>query len=100
MAGWYATRTLPRSTKLVIGLALLAVVLVAAVPVAFLIGVILMLFGHVIGGLALFGGSILAAVGAIGLAAVTGVRQVRHLREMLAGRDVRVVSLSQDDYSS
>ena len=61
MAGWYAARRPNMSSKVVIALALLAFALVAAVPIAFVAGVILMLLGHVIGGLALFGGSILAA---------------------------------------
>ena len=51
-------RTMSWSTKAVIAAALLAVLLVAAVPVALLVGLFLMLFGHVIVGLALFGGSI------------------------------------------
>ena len=40
---------------------LLALLLVAAVPVALPAGVVMMLLGHVVGGLALSGGSILAA---------------------------------------
>ena len=76
MAGWYAARRPNMSSKMVIALALLAFALVAAVPVALLAGVIMMLLGHVIGGLALFGGSILAATVAVVLASVTGVRRV------------------------
>ena len=82
MAGWYATRRPNMSSKLVIALALLAFALVAAVPVALIVGLVLMLLGHVIGGLALFGGSILAATAAVVLASVTGVR---HLRGMVRG---------------
>ena len=99
MAGWYATRMLNRSTKVAIGLVLLALVLLAAVPVAFLVGVILMLLGHVIGGLALFGGSILAAGAAVALAAFAGVRQVKHLREIVTSRSFNVVQLGDDEYS-
>ena len=82
MAGWYAARRPNMSSKLVIALALLAFALVAAVPVALIVGVVLMLLGHVIGGLALFGGSILAATAAVVLASVTGVR---HLRGVVRG---------------
>ena len=47
---------LNRSAKAVIAITLLALVLVAAVPAAFLVGIFLMIFGHVVAGLALFGG--------------------------------------------
>ena len=72
-------RTMSWSTKAVIALALLAVLLVAAVPVALLVGLFMMLFGHVIAGLALFGGSILAATVAVVIASLSGVRRVRRL---------------------
>ena len=61
MTGWYAERTPDRSAKAVIAVTLLALLLVAAVPVALLAGVVMVLLGHVVGGLALFGSSILAA---------------------------------------
>src|ERR1700735_4635038 len=67
-------RTMSWSTKAVI-----AAVLVAAVPVALLVGLFLMLFGHVIVGLALFGASILAAIVAVVIASMSGVRQLRKL---------------------
>ena len=83
------------SSKLVIALALLAFALVAAIPIALIVGLVLMLLGHVIGGLALFGGSILAATAAVVLASVTGVRHLargpwhdhraRHHRAQLPG---------------
>jgi len=82
MASWYAARRPNMSSKVVIALALLAFALVAAVPVALVAGVIMMLLGHVIGGLALLGGSILAATAAVVLASVTGVR---HLRGVVRG---------------
>jgi len=59
---------------------LLALLLIAAVPVALLVGVIMMVLGHVVGGLALFGGSILAATAAVVLAGMSGMR---HLRKLL-----------------
>ena len=96
MAGWYAARRPNMSSRVVIALALLAFVLVAAVPVALFVGVVMMLLGHVIGGLALFGGSILAAAAAVVLASVTGLR---HLRSMVTERSFRVFQLDSDDYT-
>jgi hypothetical protein len=67
------------SAKAVIAVTLLALLLVAAVPVALLAGVVLMLVGHVVGGLALFGGSVLAAAVAVMLAGMSGMRHLRKL---------------------
>jgi uncharacterized membrane protein YdjX (TVP38/TMEM64 family) len=97
MADWYGVRRLHRSAKAVIAIALFAVALVAAVPLAFVVGVFMMLFGHVVGGLAVFGGAVLLAVAAVALAALSGVRHVRHLRDMMVGRDFRVLRLTGDD---
>jgi uncharacterized membrane protein YdjX (TVP38/TMEM64 family) len=99
MAGWSSGRGLNRSAKAVIALMLVALVLVAAVPAALLAGIFLMIFGHVLAGLALFGGSILAAAAAVTLAIFSGIRQVRHLRDMVVNRDFRVLRLGSDDYS-
>jgi uncharacterized membrane protein YdjX (TVP38/TMEM64 family) len=102
MAGWYETRRTNMSAKAVIALSLLALTLVAAVPVALVVGVLLMLLGHVIGGLALFGGSILAATAAIVLAGVSGVRHVRRLvaeHSFRVDHSVRVLPLGSDDYT-
>jgi uncharacterized membrane protein YdjX (TVP38/TMEM64 family) len=96
MAGWYAARRLNLSGKAVIAVTVIAVALVAAVPVALLAGIIMMLLGHVVGGLALFGGSVLAATGAVVLAGLSGAR---HLRKMVTERGFRVVTLGRDDYS-
>ncbi len=95
MAVWYAARTMRWSTRAVIAAGLLAVLLVAAVPVAFFIGVILMLLGHVIGGLALFGASILAAGAAVTIAGLSGVR---HLRKLVSRQRYRVVRLGRGGY--
>jgi hypothetical protein len=65
MAVRYPGRATRWSTKAVIAAALLAVLLVAAVPVALFVGLILMLLGHVVGGLALFGASILTATAVV-----------------------------------
>jgi uncharacterized membrane protein YdjX (TVP38/TMEM64 family) len=100
MADWYATRRPNMSSKLVIALALLAFALVAAVPLALLAGVVIMLLGHVIGGLALFGGSILAATAAVVLASVTGVRHLRGMvRSMVTEHNFQVFQLDRDDYT-
>src|SRR6266849_4525427 len=96
MTGWYAERTPDRSAKAVIAVTLLALVLVAAVPVALLAGVVMMLLGHVVGGLALFGGSILAAAIAV---AVAGMSGMRHLRKLVARRSFRVVQLDGSQYT-
>jgi uncharacterized membrane protein YdjX (TVP38/TMEM64 family) len=79
MTGWW---TAGRSGKSVIAMTLLALLLVAAVPVALLAGVIVMMLGHVVGGLALFGGSVLAAAVAVVLAGMSGMR---HLRKLVSG---------------
>jgi uncharacterized membrane protein len=79
MTGWQAERTPGRSARAVIAVTLLALLLVAAVPVALLAAVVMMILGHVVGGFALFGGSVLAAGLAVALAGVTGMRSVRKL---------------------
>jgi len=90
MSGWYAERTPGSPARAVIAVTLLALLLVAAVPVALLAGVVMMMLGHVAGGLALAGGSVLAATLAVALAGMSGMR---HLRKLLSGRSVRVVQL-------
>ena len=96
MTGWYAERMPDRSAKAVIAVTLLALLLVAAVPVALLVGVVMMLLGHVVGGLALFGGSVLAAAIAVVLAGMSGMR---HLRKLVSGRSFRVVQLDGSQYT-
>ena len=96
MTGWYAERTPDGSARAVIAVMLLALLLVAAVPVALLAGVVMMLLGHAVGGLALFGGSILAAAIAV---AVAGMSGMRHLRKLVSGRSFRVVQLDGSQYS-
>jgi hypothetical protein len=89
-------------------LTLLALVLVAIVPLALLAGVVMMVLGHVAGGFALFGGSVLAAIVAVGLAGMTGMR---HLRKLIsrsgirfgpldAARDSEVAPSADDGYSN
>jgi hypothetical protein len=96
MTGWHAERTPDRSGRAVIAVMLLALLLVAAVPVALLAGLVMMLLGHVIGGLALFGGSILAAVIAV---AVAGMSGMRHLRKLVSERGFGVVRLDSSQYT-
>lgn len=96
MTGWYAERTPDRSAKAVVAVTLLALLLVAAVPVALLAGVVMMLLGHVIGGLALFGGSILVAVTAVTVAGVSGTR---HLRKLVSAGSFHVVQLDRGQHT-
>jgi hypothetical protein len=96
MTGWYAERTPGRSGKAVIAVTLFALLLVAAVPVALLAAVVLIIVGHVVGGLALFGGSILAAGLAVALAGMSGMR---HLRKLLSGGSVRVLRVDGSQYT-
>jgi multisubunit Na+/H+ antiporter MnhB subunit len=96
MTGWYAEPTPDRSAKAVIAVTLLALLLVAVVPVALLAGVVMMMLGHVAGGLALSGGSILAAAIAVALAGMSGLH---HLRKLLSGSSVHVVQLDGSQYT-
>ena len=81
MTGWHLKRTPGPPATAVLAATLLALVLVALVPVALLAAVAMMALGHLAGGLALAGGSVLAA----GLAvAVAGASGLRHLRKLAA----------------
>jgi hypothetical protein len=55
-----------------------------------------MILGYVAGGLALFGGSVLAAAVAVALAGMSGMRQ---LRKLLSGDSFRVVRLNGSEYT-
>jgi hypothetical protein len=92
MTGWYMERTPDRPAKAVIAVTLLALLLVAVVPVALLAAVVMMMLGHVVGGLALFGGSVLSAAIAVALAGLSGVR---HLRKLVSGSFGLVLDGSQ-----
>jgi uncharacterized membrane protein YdjX (TVP38/TMEM64 family) len=96
MTGWYAERTPDRSAKAMIAVTLLALLLVAAVPVALLAAVVMMILGYIVGGLALFGGSVLVAAIAVALAGMSGMR---HLRKLLSGESFRVVRLNGSQYT-
>jgi hypothetical protein len=56
----------------------------------------MMMLGHVVGGLALFGGSVFAAAIAVALAGMSGMR---HLRKLLSARSFRVVQLDDSQYT-
>ena len=96
MTGWHAERTPDRPARAMIAVTLLALLLVAAVPVALLAAVVMMMLGYVVGGLALFGGSVLAAAIAVALAGMSGMR---HLRKLLSGGSFRVVRLNGSQYT-
>ena len=95
MTGWDAERTPDRPARAVLAVTLLALLLVAAVPAALLAAAVMMLLGHVIGGLAVFGGSVLAAALAV---AVAGISGIRHLRKLIAGHGFRVEPREGSDY--
>jgi uncharacterized membrane protein YdjX (TVP38/TMEM64 family) len=71
-------------------------ILSETVPVALLAAVVMMLLGHVAGGLALFGGSVLAAAAVVALAGVSGRR---HLRKLISAGSFRVVRLGGSEYT-
>jgi uncharacterized membrane protein YdjX (TVP38/TMEM64 family) len=96
MTGWYAERAPDRPARAMIAVTLLALLLVAAVPVALLAAVVMMMLGYVVGGLALVGGSVIAAAIAVTLAGMSGMR---HLRNLLSGGSFRVVRLDGSQYT-
>src|ERR1700758_5555049 len=96
MTRWYAERIPDRSARAVIAVALLALLLVAAVPVALLAGLVMMVLGHVVGGLALLGGSVLAAAVAVALAGMTGMH---HLRKTLSRIGLHADQLDRSWYT-
>jgi hypothetical protein len=55
-----------------------------------------MMLGHVVGGLALFGGMVLAAAIVVALAGMSGMR---HLRKLLSGGSFRVIRLNGSQYT-
>jgi positive regulator of sigma E activity len=96
MTVWHTARTMRWSTKAVIAAGLLAVLLVASVPVALLVGLFMMMLGHVVAGLALFGGSILVAIAGVAIAGLSGVR---HVRKLVRQQSQRIVQLRRGDYN-
>jgi predicted lipid-binding transport protein (Tim44 family) len=109
MAVWYRTRTASWPAKAVIAATALAVLLTAAIPAAFVVGLILMILGHVLVGLALFGASVLAALAAVTLAGFSGAQYLRKLVGRAQAQaqaqvqpddrpDIRVVQLDHSEY--
>jgi hypothetical protein len=96
MTGWHAVQTPGRPAKAVIASTLLALLLLTATPLALLAAVIMMILGHVVGGLALFGGSALAAAMAVALAGMTAMQ---HLRKLLSRASFNVVQLDHRQYT-
>ena len=96
MTRWYAERMPGRPARGVIAVTLLALLLVAVVPVALLVGVVMMIAGHLVGGLAVFGGSVLAAAVAVALAGMSGMR---HLRKLASGLGFPVVQPDGSQYA-
>jgi hypothetical protein len=96
MTGWHAVRTPGRPARAVIAVTLLALLLLTATPVALLAAVIMMILGHVAGGLALFGGLALAAAMAVAPAGMTGTQ---HLRKLLSRASFSVVQLDPGQYA-
>jgi hypothetical protein len=95
MTGWHAERTPRRSGKALVGVTLLALLLLVAVPAALLAAVIMMILGHVVSGLALFGGSVLFASVAVAIAGMTGMR---HMRKLISRASVNVVQPDRGQY--
>ena len=75
----YAGRMPDRPARRMVAVTLLVLLLVAAVPVALVVGMVMVIAGHAVGGLAVFGGSVLAAAVAVALAALSGMRRLRKL---------------------
>jgi uncharacterized membrane protein YdjX (TVP38/TMEM64 family) len=96
MFGRYVERRPDRSAKAMIAVTLFALLLVAAVPVALLAAVIMMILGYVVAGLAVFGGTVVAAVIAVMFAGMSGMR---HVRSVLSRANFRVVRLDGSQYS-
>jgi uncharacterized membrane protein YdjX (TVP38/TMEM64 family) len=96
MTSSYAERTPDRSARAMIAVTVLALLLVAALPVALLVAVVMMLLGHVVGGLALFGGSVLVATAVVALAGMSGMRR---LRKLVSASSFRVVRLNGSQYT-
>ena len=84
------------SGRVVVAVTLLALLLLIAVPAALLAAVLLMILGHVVGGLALFGGSVLAAALAVALAGMAGMQ---HLRKLVSRASFNVVQLGHGQYT-
>src|SRR5579859_7730136 len=97
MTGWYAEGKPDGSGKAVVAVTVLALLLVAALPLALLAGVIVMALGHVVAGLAVLGGSVLVATIAVALAGVSGLRR---LRKVISRSSLSVMPLDDSQYAN
>jgi len=82
------------SAKPLIVLTILAVLLVA-VPISILVALFMVVFGHVTGGFALIGVTLLAAIVSVVLAGASGIR---HLQRVVEHKSFRVVQLGRREY--
>ena len=83
------------SAKPLIVLTILAVLLLVAVPISILVALFMIVFGHVVGGFAVIGITLLAAI----LCTVgAGASGIRHLQRIVEHKSFRVVQLSSRDY--
>lgn len=83
------------SAKPLILLTTIAVLLLVAVPISILVALFLIVFGHVTGGFAVIGVTVVAAVVAVVAAGASGIR---HLRRIVEQKSFRVVQLGRRDY--
>jgi uncharacterized membrane protein YdjX (TVP38/TMEM64 family) len=83
------------SAKPLILLTTIAVLLLVAVPISILVALFMIVFGHVTGGFAVIGVTVVAAVLAVVAAGASGVR---HLQKVVERKSFLVVQLGRRDY--
>ncbi|GAA2028195.1 hypothetical protein GCM10009839_29010 [Catenulispora yoronensis] len=83
------------SAKPLIVLTVLAVLLLVAVPISILVALFMIVFGHVTGGFAVIGVTLLAAIVSVVVAGASGIR---HLQRIVEHKSFRVVQLGRRDY--
>ncbi|NUR63199.1 MAG: hypothetical protein HOV87_31755 [Catenulispora sp.] len=83
------------SAKPLIILTVLAVLLLVAVPVSILVALFMIVFGHVTGGFAVIGVTLLAAIVSVVVAGASGIR---HLQRVVEHKSFRVVQLGKREY--
>jgi uncharacterized membrane protein YdjX (TVP38/TMEM64 family) len=83
------------SAKPLIVLTVLAVLLLVAVPISILVALFMIVFGHVTGGFAVIGVTLLAAIVSVVVAGASGIR---HLQRVVEHKSFRVVQLGKREY--
>ena len=83
------------SAKPLILLTTIAVLLLVAVPISILVALFMIVFGHVVGGFALIGITMVAAIVAVVAAGASGIR---HLQKVVERKSFRVVQLGRREY--